>query len=241
MGALTVAHGNVHNSIAAARRVRRLGADVTGLNEAHQLSTKLETLGRRVHTPQPVRKARKMPNGRTIKRNVSNDVATLVSKRFEYVGDMSLRICEQVSQMTLQGVAPDRWLQVSLFNTPRLMSAHVNVHLNAGPQALRGNNPDHPIVREYRQSVQGTLRVLELLDDFGFSVTLSGDMNMEDDREDPVPWSPYPQLRRKGFTIFSHGIDCIAWDQTFRDTDRRVIPAKKIGSDHAALRVRLVY
>lgn len=237
---VVVMHANVHNHESAIKHAVGLGADIFGFNEAHRVIPFLATIrGYRLHTSQPVRK-RRDPERPKSARLVSTDTATLVRKKHDYLGEMSQQVSQQIGNVALSGLAPDRWFNVACMDLYGLPTAHLNLHPNAGPKLLHDPDSKHPLVREYAESMDWMDSILDLYIGRGYAVLVTGDLNMRDMRSDPA-WSPWTRLRKHGLTYRAHHIDGIAWSKDFSlsPDGMRIIPKAVIGSDHDALRVQL--
>lgn len=230
---LTVGHGNVHNRPSAVRAAVRLRCDVFGFNEAGRRRSLLAGFrGYRLHVAQPVMGAPPSPKGR----DVSGDTATLIRKELPYLGEWQQQVSQQWDPASR--IAPDRWFNVSCFAWGGLRIAHVNVHPNAGGKVLR-ERPDHPITREYRESMEWLDTMLAVYRQHGWALLVTGDLNLPDVKNDPA-WSPWPRLEKHGLEHRAKHIDAVAWSAGhFRLRDFDVIPKEAFGSDHPALRVRL--
>lgn len=226
---LKVGHGNIHNGRQAVRAAVGMGCDVFGFNEAGRVGPFIRGVakrrGYRVHAAKP-----------TGRRNVSGDTTTLIRKRFAYLGEWQQQVSQQVDRFSR--VAPDRWFNLTCFAVDDLPVAHLNVHPNAGPKALRGK-PRHPITREYRESMEWLDTMLDAYRAKRYALLVTGDFNLPDMAANPE-WSPWPRLKNHGLTYRLSHIDGIAWSgRHFDIKDWRVIPKETFGSDHPALRAVL--
>ena len=123
----------------------------------------------------------------------------------------AVKISDRVHPVKL---APERWATFSAYRVAGLPIAHVQVHYNASPKALRGDNPDVPVVREYARGVWKTEELLDALAGLGLHVVLTGDVNLPD-LPDKLrrPWSPHAMLEGAGFRFETRGVDLIAWSR----------------------------
>lgn len=236
---LSLTHLNVLNNKQAIKALKALDGrdkdEVVGLNETHRIIpfVKRTMPTYRVHSARPIVKRRVTSPGR---RNVSNDTSTLVAKRFEHLGEISQQVSQQWNPAS--GVAPDRWAIGVAFLGPRDRPIfHLNVHLNAGPEVLRGNDAKHPIVREYAESVEWTMDILSLYREQGFATLLSGDVNLP--ASVTRPWSIHPRLERAGMQVHTQHIDLIAASLAhFEPVHFRATRAARVRSDHDALHAK---
>lgn len=237
MTTLVVGHGNIHNNIAAITAALAMNCDVFGFNEAgRRIPTLAGVRGFRLHTAYPVRKWQPQ---KKFWRVTSTDTATLVRKKYEYLGELQQQVSQQWDPAAR--VAPDRWFNVACFGVQGKRVAHLNIHPNAGPKQLTGDNPNHPIVREYRESMVWMESILDLYAHRGYALLVTGDFNLRDYQYGKDPeWSPWTRLRKHGLAYKAHKIDGIAWSaKHFEMRDFHVIPKARFHSDHDALRVTL--
>lgn len=202
---------NVHRSLRAARLVAKRRPDIANLNEAHNLVRWAAALtAYRMTTAKPVVKRRVSLPG---SRNVSNDTITLVRPRLEHLGQWSQQVSQQVD--SVPKMAPDRWFLATMVRHASGMPIVVfNVHpnANAGNHLRDPKDRNHPLVREYRESVIWLTDMVDFYKMKGYAVLVSGDFNLP--RHVDVSWSPYPRLSALGIKMVTRGIDGIGWDES---------------------------
>lgn len=228
---------NVHRSLRAARVVAKRRPDIANLNEAHNLvrwAAALTTY--RVTTAKPVVKPRVSLPG---ERNVSNDTITLVRPSLEHLGEWSQQVSQQVD--STPAMAPDRWFLATMVRHHTGMPIAVfNVHpnANAGNHLRDPKDGNHPVVREYRESVIWLGDMVDFYKMKGYGVLISGDFNLPKHVE--VPWTPFARLRALGIKVVTRGIDGIGWDESAFVLDKITFHDKGANfSDHPGLTAHL--
>jgi len=227
---LTIGALNGHNSMPAFRKMIRRKYDALALSEAHRLMKPLGSLGRyrmEVGTP-----------GRDKRRGVL-DGPVLIRRDRTSLGSVALQVSELVK--AYERIAPDRWINGALFDHPlatQLDAAGVallSFHPNAGMQLRNADREDHPLVREYSESVRSLARMVRWLSREGFVPFVAGDYNLP--KSAAVPWSPYGALEEIGFSSMSEGVDALSYP--FRLVEPvgglQVTSRTRIGSDHPAI------
>lgn len=213
---------NTANEKAAIGWVAERGADLVLLNEVNRVE-------------RPGRVAPEYLTGaRQPGRNMARE--TGIGTRLPVFGHQWDRISENAGE-EFERLAPDRYAQ--MLHT-RLSGVDIDVycvHLNAGPNALRGKDPNHPIVREYRQSLRWLRSELRGSMARGREFLVGGDVNLREN--DDVPWSPYEVFRGFDMGWFNSGLDVLAFSSGLRLKDRKVFDKEKVHSDHPGLGANL--
>jgi hypothetical protein len=210
---------NVHKEEAALEWLAEQKADLTLVNEANR-------------APRPGRVAPTYLTGPDLPgRNTQRDCGIGV-RGLPMLGHTWERISENAGGEH-EALAPDRYAQ-RLFTKIEGEDTDVYcVHLNAGPSALRGTDRDHPIVREYRQSLRWLRTSLRTSERLGRHFIVGGDVNLRE--HEVVPWSPYHVFDEFGMSFHEDGLDVLAVSEGLRMTDRRVYPRNVVHSDHPGI------
>lgn len=242
MTLLTVGQGNVHNRRKAIKHALGMDCDLFGL---HEVGGQIPYLYKRPHVAKHYRVLAGEPvfgpkaRGKGV-RNVSQSSTTILKRHFEYLGEMHQQVSQQWTPAL--AVAPDRWFHAVAFQIPKtsIRVAHINVHPNAGPKVLyQSDKKNHPLVREYRESMDWLDHMLGFYAAMDYALVLTGDVNMLRNKAHNVPWSPYKVMAKHGLHYRSSRVDAIAWSREFALQDFKIIPRRKFGSDHDALKVWL--
>lgn len=180
----------------------------------------------------PVQKRHSEKN---VMRLVSTDTAILVKAGFEHLGEFSQQVSQQVTGYS--ATAPDRWFTGAMFKAYGVPIAVFSLHPNAG--RMLNTNPDHPVTREYAQSMRALDALLTLYRTLGFRRIVGGDLNMTDKATDPA-WSPYRVFARHGMVGYGPGFDKVFWEpEYFAPVKRQTIPKATLRTDHPGVRVTL--
>lgn len=223
---IRAAHWNVHSQLVGVELMMQLGVTFAGINEGRGVVPELRELA-------PLRDYRlHVAEGHGSQRSAW-DTPVLIRDKHDALGAGFQQVSERWKPA--ERVAPDRVATWAGIDHPVGSTAYVNLHLNAGPAALRGNDPGHPIVREYLESVVSVDRLLTYLRREYDHVLVGGDVNMPAELE--RPWSPYPMLRDNGMVVRGRGIDVLAHSRTLVPTAHqlRVLPKAKGRTDHDGL------
>lgn len=230
MPSLTVVHGNLHNNRAAVRWLRNRSRadsvepfDLGLVAEAHK--RRLALSGFPGHTyrtgahPGP-----------------SQETGILVSKALTELGHTYEFLSPEATRFP--SVGKERWGQSSVVEFGGQQIAVVTYHPVAGPRALHGDNPDHPLVRRYAKATRWLDATITYHRALGREVIASADCQMVE--KSNRLWSPKHVLAQNDMTWEWHGIDFVAWTPGFDITNR---PAARVRadfpSDHPAIVARL--
>jgi hypothetical protein len=212
MNMLTIAHGNGRNEQSLVQFAKDANADSFSAQEAQMLLDEF----------------RKIPRHRVTvagedwaeARNRAKSTLILTKSEHENLGELTRKVSERIPSALR--VAPDRVLVCSMYAHPVAALAgaegvaHFSLHPDAGPEALKGNDPKHPIVREYTEALVSTRTLMRSARQDGLLLVLTGDLQlrMEDRRQ---RWSPVNMLAdplRLGFA--AEGLDWILFDRRLR-------------------------
>lgn len=180
---IRIGHGNGHNRHSLANFVRETQTDSFGCNESDRLLKAMRKIpGRRLIAPSG--------DGVRDPRAASSCIST--SNARENLGSLVRKVSEPLPNFSR--VAPTRTLVASFFAHPLATRmgfegvAHFNLHPDAGPAALAGTDPAHPLVREYREALVSTAVWMKAARRDGLLLILTGDLQVRavNDR----PWSP---------------------------------------------------
>lgn len=215
-----IAGANLKNKADALGRLLERDLDAAVLSEASRLDRPLE---RRDEGRYRVTQIEDPPDARR-----GDEVAVLVRDEYRSHGQVTRLISEQVDRAAR--IAPDRALASDRFVCPQLgRVALIGIHPNAG---VRGQtDPDHPIVREYFQSMRALRVEITRAKVDGFDPIVVGDVNLSDVPHD-APWSPFRVFAATGLNAASEGIDAQAYSPAFKLATWEVVARGRIGPDH---------
>lgn len=206
---LTIGHGNGHNEHTLVDFVREAGVDSFGCNEADRLVPQLVKVpGTRLLT---------VPDGFRDRR--AGDTPIVVRASRENLGELVRKASDALPKF--ERVAPARTLTAAFYAHPVADSmgytgvAHFNIHPDAGPAALNGEDPDHPIVREYLDALTTTRLWMQAARRDGFLLVLTGDLQVG--ARHTKPWGPRAVLAKpmRLQTRVTH-IDWLMFDHDLR-------------------------
>lgn len=230
---LVVAMGNGHNEQSLVRWIKQAGAHSFGAHEAQELIDD-------IRKDLPDHRITVAGRGYHEKRNRARSTCVVTDNNLENLGEFTRKVSERWTGNIK--LAPDRVLVGSFYAHPVATKvgcegiAHFALHPDAGPNALRGDDANHPIVREYMEAMQSTVKWVRAAQRDGLAVILSGDLQLPEDVD--RPWSP----RRMFSTLLdmnhvSAHIDYIFWDPVLE-----MVPGSKEVRqlhDHKGLKVEL--
>lgn len=221
---LTVGSANLHNDRGPTRWIlNRPGlCDVVCVYEAQRQTKRLRrSVNYRLHTG-------KREKGR----NMPQSTGILVRKRMEDRGGSSVWLSKEWKPASR--VAPDRWAQTiySEFKGKPLLV--IAVHPNAGPELLRGSDPEHPLVKRHWDVTRWACKTAFTHHRMGWHVVVAGDVQLPASVD--RPWNLNTQMKRVGFGVHSVHIDSIFWSPGLSLKDAAHYD---IGSDHPMLRTVL--
>jgi hypothetical protein len=218
MADLTVLSANLHNEPEAVQALRSIPFKAGLVAEAHRRGSDLRGLKRYRYLTGP-------------QRGPSQEVGILVDRDIMLRGFSSTFLSRAAARFS--SVGKERWgHDVILDLEPDV--ALIVAHPVAGPAALNGNDPSHPLVKRYAKAVQWIDDAIVDHLNAGREVVFGGDVQLRSGND--KPWSVYRVFERHGLDFYADGIDVIAWSSGLvkvRGTSH------DIGSDHPALRVEL--
>lgn len=216
---LTVLSANLHNEVGAVRALRSIPFTAGLVAEAHRRGPELRGIKRCRYLTGP-------------QRGPSREVGMLIDRGVMLKGFSSAFLSRAAARFT--SVGKERWGHDAILDLEVADVALIVAHPVAGPDALNGNNPDHPLVKRYAKAVQWIDDTIVDHLNAGREVVFGGDVQIRSGND--KPWSIYRVFERHGLNFYADGIDVIAWSSGLvkvRGTSH------DIGSDHPALRVEL--
>lgn len=187
---LRIGHGNGRNEQSLVAYVQQANADSFSAQEAQRLLGPLRDL--------PKHRVIVAGEDWTEQRDRAKSTSIITQSEHANIGQFTRKVSERIP--TNLRVAPDRVLVASFFEHPVAEAlklegiAHFALHPDAGPKQLNGDNPDAPIVREYREALQSAAVWMEsaMLD--GLAVILTGDLQVG--ARHNKPWGPRALIQR---------------------------------------------
>lgn len=225
---LEVRHGNVYvantRTLQAMRVLLRGKPDAVSVNEAKKVFGLLAKFrGYRAY-----RSTYGTDRGRL-------DCLVLVRKNLTHLGEISLRISHALPRFN---VAHERIAVAALFRHPDMGKvAVVSWHPTPGPDALAGEDPNHPLVQVYREAESAVSGLVDYLESEGFKVVLCGDVQIRPGSPGSRrPWSPRLMAEQVGLkvTVWSD-LDLIAASKRMEGEGRVLSGKNTVGSDHVFL------
>lgn len=227
---LTILAANCHNNrpaVAYLRRRSRADAlehyDVGLVSEAHRRTRTLRTFPghdyRTGHHPGP-----------------SQETGILVGRNLTELGHASEFLSPAAPQFP--SVGKERWGQWVAVEYGGTEIAFVVYHPVAGPDALHGKNPDHPLVKRYLAATQWLDATVAYHVTRGREVVVGADCQVGE-RLNRL-WSPRHVFANHDMDWLWEGIDVLAWTSGLGVAGkeaRRVV--HDFPSDHPLLKVRL--
>lgn len=211
---LIIGHGNGHNEPQLEGFVRDADADSCAALESQRVD--LDSI--RGHR---VTRAGEAVDPR------ARATSIVTSNRRRNIGELTRQVSEEIPG--LERVAPDRTLVVSMYEHPvadavgREGVAHMALHPDAGPRALRGElGPKHPIVREYVEAWVSTLRFARALRADGLLIVITTDAQMFPNLD--VTWNPRLSVAKPlKLEVHNSGIDWLMYDRRLQLTGWREV------------------
>lgn len=240
MSHFTVVHGNVHSSKAAVRYLaRRSRADAlehfnVGLVcEAHKRRRELGRLPGHDYLTGP-------HNGGTspgrLSQNLTQDCGILLDRGLPNLGHTYEYLSPAYPDNEVTG--HERWGQVVATRFGDTRVTLIEFHPIPGRHALRGKNPDSPIVERYLAAVRWLDAEIAKQTALGREVVVGSDIQLQE-RYNRL-WSPKHVFANHDMDWHWHGIDVMAWTPGLRLVGRREVVEKgEWPSDHPLLRVKL--
>lgn len=210
---IRIGMGNGHNKPSVVRMAERSGCDSFCGMEVQKL----------------VPEFRAIPNtrltiaGEAFAEELDRAKSTLIvtSNSLENLGQTTLKVSERVESHLKFG--PDRIEVVSCFAHPVARRAgwdgvaHIGLHPNA---TVRNRDANHPLVREYRESMETLKRTVRFYQGQRLLPIVTGDLQMTV-ADDDVPWAPMNALVRDlNMEFVAHKIDWILWHKSLRQAGR---------------------
>lgn len=228
-GRITVVSGNLHNHKAAVKWLRdrsrpsRPGHyDAALVSEAHKRAPSLARFtGHDYHTgdtPGP-----------------AQETGILLSRRLRDLGGGSYYLSPATPAGEWDMIGQERWGQERVTDVDGTPVALINAHPVPGRYALRGNDPDHPLVQRYAAAMRWVDLTIGKHIALGHRVIVGGDWQMREGER--FPWSPRTMFDRRDMAYYWHGIDVIAWTRPTVVVSSHT--HEGFPSDHPALRVVL--
>ena len=221
---------NLHNEPRAVSWLRRRSHpnhpehyDVAMVSEAHKRHRALTHLPGHQYLTGPTR-------------GPSREVGILLSRSLPLLGHGYQFLSPAAPKFARVG--KERWGQVALTEYGDTPIAVVALHPVAGPKALHGDDPDHPLVERYAEAMRWLEATIVSHTDQGHEVIAGGDLQMKE-RARPL-WSPRHIFANHNMRWLWEGIDVLAWTRGLElagPTKTRVI--RDFPSDHPALSVQL--
>jgi hypothetical protein len=230
MARLVVASGNLHNHKAAVDYLRRRSRpdhpehfDICFTSEAWRRRRALsQLLGHDYLTgtiPGP-----------------SQETGILLSRALPNYGHGAYFLSAAAPQW--EKIGKERWGQEAVTEFGGVGIALINLHPVPGPEALRGNDPDHPLVERYAAAMRWLEATIARHRHLGHQVIAGGDLQMRE--HEKQLWAPRHVFADHKMTWHWGGIDAIAWTRglTVVGSPRRRTDGD-FPSDHPLLRVEL--
>ena len=203
---LRIGHGNGHNEQSLVDYVREAKADSFACLESQRLASELRNIAN----------SRLTVAGEGVRDARSRSTALVTSNDREYLGELVRKASEEIP--AFERVAPDRMVVASFYAHPIARElgkegvAHFALHPDAGPEALSGNNPAHPIAREYSEALQTAAKWMKVARQDGLLLVLTGDLQVP--RTNTKPWGPNELLVEPlDLEVWSAGIDWVCYDK----------------------------
>lgn len=226
MADFTFAACNLHNNPAAvdwlrrrSRRDARDHFDLAAVYEAHRRRRRLRGLpGHDYHTG-------KQPGP-------SQETGILLANDLPYLGHGAQFVSREAEQF--ESVGKERWGQVVTTRIENAVVDGISLHPVAGPQALAGSNPDHPLVKRYAKAMRWLEATIVHSEALGHEWVLGMDAQMFPGQE--RPWSPHAIFaEHKAWTVWER-IDLVAGSSGLVPVGNKAARVRHdFPSDHPAL------
>jgi hypothetical protein len=242
MAAFTAIACNIHNNRAAvrylAKRSRADAAehyDVALVSEAHKRRRDLGRLLGHDYLTGP-RNGGTGVGGKRLAGNLTQDTGILLARDLPNLGHTYEYLSPAYPQNEQTG--HERWANVVTTRLGSTRLTFIALHPLPGRVALRGKNPDNPIVERYLAAIQWLDAEIDKQTALGREVVVGGDIQLQE-RYNRL-WSPKHVFANHKMTWHWHGIDCLAWTPGLELTGRaQVVEKGEWPSDHPLLRARL--
>lgn len=198
---LTVVGANLHNSKGAVRYLRRRSRrdapdrfDIGGVCEAHRRRRMLRAFpGHDYRTGDTTGPAQ--------------ETGILVARHLTDLGGGSEFLSPEAERF--DHVGQERWGQDRIIELGGVPIAPIVYHPIAGPKALHGKDPNHPLVRRYARATRWLEAKVDYHTTLGREVVVISDCQMREGAEQL--WSPRHVFENHGMRWLWERIDVIAW------------------------------
>lgn len=232
MPEVEVIGGNLHNEAAAAHWLRRRSrADAPGHFDLLFYAEGQKRRARRILNRAPGHRLHTGPRGKG-SNDAARETGILIADHLPDLGGGSYHLSDEAKRF--KSVGKERWGQVAVTEIAGRGVDLICGHPVAGPAALSGDDPDHPLVKRYAEATRWLDGTLANAAARGHEVIGYLDAQMFHSWDQP--WSPIHTLRAHGLRWYWHRIDVVFWSAGFH---RSRTSLHDIGSDHPALRVAL--
>ncbi len=246
MTTFDVLGANLHNERAAVTWLRdRSRADsvehygIGLLTEAHKRSTALSRFTGHDYLTGPLNGGRPEPHvPERMWKNLTQDCGVLLPRSLPNLGHTYEFLSPAYPENETTG--HQRWAQVVPTEIGGRRVTFIVLHPLPGRYALRGKNPDNPIVERYLMAVQWLDAEIDKQTTLGREVVVGADIQLQE-RYNRL-WSPKHVFANHNMTWFWEGIDVIAWTPGLQLAARpkpRVLDTFKKQTGHPWLRVPL--
>jgi hypothetical protein len=230
---LEIAMGNGHNKDSLVKWAKEADAHSFG---AHEVQDLLDEIRRQM----PFHRVTVAGRGYHEERGREKSTCLITNNNLENLGEFTRKVSERVPGNLK--LAPDRIMVGSFYAHPVAQKlgmegiAHFALHPDAAPNALRGDDPKHPVVAEYTEALHSAGRWLRVAKRDGLIPILSGDLQLPPDVD--RAWSPKRLLvDAMDMEYVNQHIDWILWDPMLE-----MVPGSKVVRelhDHKGIKVAL--
>jgi hypothetical protein len=198
---LVVVSANLHNETAAVEHLAARSLpdaaehfDVGLVSEAHRRRSQLRRLPGHTYLTGP-------------DRGPSQEVGILLGNHLPNLGHSYEFLSPEAP--AFPSVGKERWGQDVVTEIGDIEIALITYHPVAGPDALHGDDPDHPLVRRYAKATRWLDATIEYHQTRGREVAVGSDCQMREGANQP--WSPKHVLARHHMKRIWSGIDVLAF------------------------------
>ena len=226
MADLTFTAANLHNSRAAVDWLRHRSRsdardhfDIASVYEAHHRRRALRRLpGHRYYTGD--------------QRGPSRETGVLLGRDLPYLGHGAQFVSREAERF--ERVGKERWGQVVTTRAANAVVDVISLHPVAGPKALGGSDPHHPLVRRYAAAMRWLEATVVQSEALRHEWVLGMDAQMFPGQE--RPWSPHAIFaEHKAWTVWER-IDLVAGSRGLVPVGNRDMRVRHdFPSDHPAL------